>query len=180
TQTARAPVGGASPRPSPKPSQRATTAPPPAVAQTLHPASIEAFGPSGPGQGDNQQFAAQAIDGRPRTSWQSDWYSTSHFGSLQSGTGLLLDMGATLTITSAEITLPATPGSGLQLRAGSSPSLAALPPVAHANNAAGIVRLHFSSPVHARYLLVWFTTLPPDSTGTYQAKVYNIALQGTR
>jgi hypothetical protein len=33
------------------------------------------------------------------------------------------------------------------------------------------VRLRLPSPVRARYLLIWFTALPPDDDGTYQAYV---------
>ena len=32
--------------------------------------------------------------------------------------------------------------------------------------------------IRVRYLLIWFTALPPDSDGTYQAAVYNVDLQG--
>lgn len=148
--------------------------------QTLHPASADAFGPSGAGHGDNPQEAAQAIDASSSSAWASDWYSTSHFGNLQAGTGLLLNMGKTMTITSAEITLGSTRGADLQLRAGSSAALGALRLVAHANDTGGVVHLRISNPAHARYLLVWFTSLPPDATGTYQVKVYNIAVKGTR
>jgi Helix-turn-helix domain len=168
---------------SPGPTPGHTASPPVApavVTQTLHPASAQAFGPGGAGHGDNPQYAAQAIDTSPSSSWQTDWYNTPRFGNLQPGTGLLLNMGKTVTITSAAITLGPTPGADLQLRAGSSASLAGLRPVAHANNAGGVVRLRLSSPVHTRYLLVWFTKLPPDSTGTYQVKVFNITLKGTR
>jgi len=44
----------------------------------------------------------------------------------------------------------------------------------------GIVELSLASPVHARYLLIWFTKLPPDNTGTYQASVYGITVRGQR
>jgi hypothetical protein len=173
--------GTASSSPRPAPSHTASApVTPPLVPQTLHPASAQAFGPGGVGHGDNPQYAAQAIDASPATSWQSDWYGSAHFGNLQSGTGLLLDMGRTVTISSAVITLGPTPGADLQLRAGSSASLAALRPVASANNAGGVVRLRLSSPAHARYLLIWFTSLPPDTAGTYQVKVYNITVKGTR
>jgi hypothetical protein len=50
--------------------------------------------------------------------------------------------------------------------------------VASAANAGGTVRLRLARPVHARYLLIWFTSLPPDPAGTYQAKVYNVRLRG--
>ena len=35
----------------------------------------------------------------------------------------------------------------------------------------GLVRLRLPSPVRAQYLLIWFTLLPPDDDGTYQAYV---------
>jgi len=34
--------------------------------------------------------------------------------------------------------------------------------------------------VRARYVLIWFTRLPPDTSGTFQASVANVALQGQR
>jgi cytoskeletal protein RodZ len=172
-------TGGASAHASATPSQTPSSTPPSTPAPVaLKPASAEAFGPSGAGQGDNQQEAAQAIDHSSSTGWATDWYSTSHFGNLQTGTGLLLNMGRTATISSAVITLASTPGADVQLRAGSSSSLAALKPVAHANNAGGVVRLRLPKAVSARYVLVWFTNLPQDAAGTYQAKVYNIAIKG--
>ena len=56
--------------------------------------------------------------------------------------------------------------------------LADLRPVASSSDAAGLVRLSLSTPVRARYLLIWFTRLPPDSSGTYQVSVYQIRVQG--
>jgi hypothetical protein len=32
--------------------------------------------------------------------------------------------------------------------------------------------------VRARYVLLWFTKLPPDDQGTYQAAVYSVHLHG--
>ena len=46
--------------------------------------------------------------------------------------------------------------------------------------AGGAVQLSLTSPVHARYLLIWFTKLPPDNAGTYQASVYAIHVRGQR
>jgi hypothetical protein len=165
-----------SPAATPRTSSPATTSPstPPV---TLTPARAVAFGPGGPAHGDNPQNAALAIDRRHRTAWQSDWYTTSHFGNLKAGTGLLLDMGHRVTITSARITLGAMAGADLRLRAGGSATLADLRPVASAANARGMIRLQLARPTHARYVLIWFTRLPPDPGGTYQAKVFNVRLR---
>jgi hypothetical protein len=41
------------------------------------------------------------------------------------------------------------------------------------------VTVSVASPVKARYLLIWFTRLPSDSSGTYQASIFNVSLSGT-
>ena len=57
-------------------------------------------------------------------------------------------------------------------------ALAALRPVASASGG-GILVLAPRVPVHARYLLIWFTRLPPDGAGTYQATVNGISVTGS-
>jgi hypothetical protein len=156
--------------PSVTPSPSATTA------VALTPASEAAFGPGGFGQGDNPGMASLALDG---SGWQTDWYATPNFAGLQSGTGLLLDMGKSVTITSAQLTLASQPGATVQLRVGNSPTLSDLTPVAQATNAGGTLRLQPTSPAAARYVLIWFTRLPPDNAGTYQETVSNVRIAGT-
>jgi cytoskeletal protein RodZ len=156
----------------------APAAPPAAAAQTLAPVSATAFGMGGAGQGDNPQDAQQAIDGNAATAWSTDWYTTAQFGNLYPGTGLLLDMGRPVTVTAARIVLGPTPGAGLQIRVGSTPALAGLPPVAHAANVGGVVSLQLTTPARGRYVLIWFTALPPDPAGTFQASVYDVRVRG--
>jgi cytoskeletal protein RodZ len=159
----------------------AVSAPPASPApQTLSAASVAAFGPAGTADGDDPQNAARATSGNPATPWSSDWYTTSDFGHLQTGTGLLLDMGRTVTVSSVRLSLGASRGASLELRAGTSPALADLHTVATSAGPGGTVELSPASPVHARYLLIWFTKLPPDSTGTYQASIYSITIRGPR
>lgn len=145
--------------------------------RALAAASIAAFGPGGTGNGDSPQLARQALAGKPAVPWHSSWYTTPHFGNLQNGTGLLLDMGRTVTITSVRIALGGRPGANFALYIGNSPAHASLRPVAHADHAAGVVRLT-TVPTRGRYILVWFTRLPPDQAGTFQVSVYDIKLRG--
>jgi cytoskeletal protein RodZ len=187
-------AGRPSPAPSITPSVQASTAQaspsaaptatpsasPVAVAQALSPARVTAFGPAGTADGDDPQRASFAIAGHAATPWYSDWYATSDFGHLQAGTGLLLDMGRTVTISAVRLSLGDHPGASLQLRAGGRPVLADLHPVATSAGASGTVELSLAAPAHARYLLVWFTKLPPDNAGTYQASIYAIKVQGLR
>jgi hypothetical protein len=155
-------------------SSAAATAPPPRV---LTPVSVAAFGPAGTADGDNPQNASLALSGDPATPWYSDWYASPDFYDMPPGTGLLLDMGRTMTISSVQASI-AGHGSDLQLRAGAKPELTWLPQVAAATDAGGTVRLLPHAPVRVRYLLLWFTYLPPDPAGTYQASVYRIVVQG--
>ena len=161
-------------------SPTATPSASPVATQTLTPAQVTAFGPAGTADGDDPQRASFAIAGDPATPWYSDWYTTSDFGHLQAGTGLLLDMGHPVTISSVRLVLGGHPGASVQLRAGSQPVLADLHTVATSTGAGSIVELSLTSPAHARYLLIWFTELPPDNAGTYQASIYAIKVQGLR
>ena len=169
--TAQAGTGSASPAPS-------ASSPSPAPVQALAPASVAAFGPAGLANGDDPRNAALALAGHPARPWISQWYATAQFGALKAGTGLLLDMGRPVTVSSVLVSLAGRSGADLELRAGSKPVPSWLPRVASATNAGGTVRLRPAAPVQARYVLIWFTKLPPDNAGTYRAGVYRIAVQG--
>jgi hypothetical protein len=144
-------------------------------ARSLSPVQATAFGPNG---GDNPQLAHLVLGGSHSSGWHTDWYNSARFGNLYPGTGLLLKMGQTVTITGATIDLGSAAGASLQLRVGDTPSMAALQPVAHASGAGGVVRLSPASPASGRYVLVWFTRLPTDSSGTFRASVHGVTLQG--
>jgi hypothetical protein len=167
----------ARPNPAAKTSQAAVapSAAPAVPAQPLTPVRAAAFGPGG---GDNPQLAHLAIGGRRAAGWYTDWYTSARFGNLYPGTGLLLDMGRPVTVTAAQISLGSARGASLQLRIGPAPALADLPPAAHVSGASGAVRLRLTRPAHGRYVLLWFTRLPADPAGTFQAGVYNVSLEG--
>jgi hypothetical protein len=168
--TATAPAAPATP---------AATAPAPVPAppvRTIVPVSAVAFGPDGVSDGDNPQNAARVLTD-PAQGWQTDWYMTPDFGALRTGTGLLLDMGRAVTITTVGLTL-GFPGADFQLRAGMAPDFGALPVVATATDAGDAVSLPLAAPVKARYVLLWFTKLPPDGVGTYQVFVHQVEVQG--
>jgi hypothetical protein len=159
----------------------AAASPAPTGSPTLPPArALTPVGATvaGPGGGDNPQLAYRAIDASRATAWRTDWYTTARFGNLYPGTGLLLDMGHPVTITGAAISLGRAQGAALQIRVGAARGLAQRPPAARAAGAAGVLRVRFSRPAHGRYVLLWFTRLPVDPAGTFQASVYNIKLTG--
>ena len=165
-----------SPAPKASPSRAPGTAPA-LRAGSLAPARATAFGPHG---GDNPQLAHRVLGRRQAAGWHSDWYTSARFGNLYRGTGLLLYMGRTVTITGARIDLGNTTGASLQLRVGGRPTLAHMRAVAHASSAGGVVRLRLTRPAGGRYVLVWFTRLPRDRSGAFQAHVRHVSLQGHR
>ena len=144
----------------------------------LAPVSAAAFGPAGLGSGDNPRSASRAIDANTATAWTTDWYRTAQFGGLQADTGLRIDMGRPVTITSVRIVLGSARGADLQVLTGKASALTNRRPQASARDASGTVRLGLSRPHRARYLLIWFTLLPRASAGTFQASLYDVRLKG--
>jgi hypothetical protein len=161
----------------------ASTSPPPSaspvavVSQPLRPTGVTAVGPSG-GAGEDPGAAARVIYGGTSAPWQTEWYATPEYGGLQTGTGLLIDMGRTATITGVRVTLGSEVGTDFQVRVGDSSSMSGLTTVATEAGVGGTVQVKLASPVQASYVLVWFTKLPPDGSGTYQLDVYNISVTG--
>jgi transcriptional regulator with XRE-family HTH domain len=150
---------------------------PAAGAAQLQPVRAVAFGPGGIADGDNPQLAGRAIGAQPG-GWNTNWYTTAEFGGLQAGTGLLLDLGRPATVTGVTVRLGPAAGALLQLRAGNAAVPSGLRMVAQASGRGGDVTLSPPAPVQARYLLIWFTRLPPDASGTYQATIYHVSVTG--
>ena len=157
----------------------ASSAPPDEVLTAI---SAVAVGPDGTSDGDHPGLAALALDQDSSMSWATHWYESPYFGNLQDGTGLLLDMGRTVTIKRIELALGGSPGfwgADLQIRVGDSTDLMSLAPVATATDAGGWVTADLGTPATGRYVQVWFTKLPKDQQGTFQEHVYGITVHGS-
>jgi hypothetical protein len=151
------------------------------VARSLDPVSARSFDPYGDTAGDeNNSLAPAAIDGQPATYWHTFWYLTDRFGNLKPGTGLLLDMGATVTVTAVTVQLGVAAGAEVALRIGALPAPHALAVAARANGMGGQVALRPTTHRRGRYVLVWFTRLPRSAgrPGMFQADVHNVAVRG--
>jgi cytoskeletal protein RodZ len=143
--------------------------------RTLKPVSASAYGSSGTETG-NPQIAARAIDASSSTAWQSKAYNSPDFDGLETGTGVLLDLGHPVTVVSAEVTIGA-PGAWVELRGGTSDSPDALPVIGGTKDAGATTTIRpQQTPI--RYLLIWFTTLPQTPIGNYQASIQNVTIQG--
>ena len=154
------------------PSPAASPAPSP-----LAVSAIAAFGPEGMSDGDHPGFASRALDDGAQP-WYSSWYLSPEFGNLQTGTGLLLDMGKTVTVSSVRLALGGQTGATVQVRVGDTPVLADMFIVSTASDVGGTVRLPTEVRASGRYVLIWFTALPPMGHGEYQVSVYDATVDG--
>ncbi len=145
--------------------------------RALSAVSAVAFGPDGTSDGDNPGIASHVL-AAGGSAWQSNWYRTAAFGNLQAGTGLLLDMGQPVSVSDVRLVLGPSVGADVQVRLGDTPELGALTTAADRPGVGGTVHVRLRAAVRARYVLVWFTLLPPDSAGTYKVSVYSITVDG--
>ena len=81
-------------------------------------------------------------------------------------------------VTTVTLTLGSPPGTSLELRLGAAPDLTALPVVATGTATRDQLSLPLASPAKGRYVLLWFTRLPPDDAGTYELFVHQVAIKG--
>jgi putative peptide zinc metalloprotease protein len=184
----------AAPRQAPIPAPTQTPSPvrstPPAVpaAVPLTPVSAHGFDPlssSDPGD-ENDDLAAYAIDGSPSTAWQTQRYLGSPLlGGLKQGTGLILDMGGPVRLSTVTVTFGSVPGADVAVEIGddntlAAASLATFTTVATADSVGGTYTFRTASPAQGRYVLIWFTKLPQAAEGGFQAQVFNVVIRGSR
>ena len=162
-------------------------------ASVLRPASANGFdalsSPSDDPGNENDQLANLAIDGNPSTSWNTQFYiGNPVFGGTKTGTGLILDMGRQVRLSSVRVTFGFIPGADVQIMLGNdntrTPSaLDSFNTVARGTDLAGTHTFTVTSRATGRYVLIWFTKLPPQSAGSsnrFEAKIYNVVVRGSR
>jgi hypothetical protein len=173
TASSARPTASASSSPTASPSSSAV---PTGPAVTLTVSTATAFGPDGASDGDNPGMASRVLHGGG--AWDSSWYATPEFGHMQSGTGILLDMGHAVTVNSIGLVLGAAAGTDVQVRVGDTADLDSMSTAVSMSNAHGTLHLPLSSPASARYVLIWFTKLPLKSPGKYEVSLYKATVDG--
>jgi hypothetical protein len=162
---------------SPSPSQSAT-----AGAGILPPVSAR-------GLNEKSADAGLAIDKNLKTAWQTQYYlGNPVFGGLKKGAGLLLDMGRVVRLRSVKVMFGPTSGADVAIEIGNDVSAgqrtdAGFTTVASADDLpGGSHTFASSSAATGRYVLIWFTRLPPEAGGpasNYQAEIFNIIVRGS-
>lgn len=142
-----------------------------ATLTAVHVASAQPFAEAG-GSSDHPEEASLAIDGNASTAWYTQHYATSSFGSLRSGSGLVLDLGTAVDVKRLVVQL-AVPGTAVTVHAGDDPS-SLLSAKTVGTSPSGPSTWTLRPGVTARYWLIWFTRLAP-SDGAFRAGVADVA-----
>jgi hypothetical protein len=173
--------------PTPAAVHRGTT--PTTGAVVLKPVSAHGFDAlnlSDPGD-ENDNQAANAINGNP-AGWTSQDYRTASLGNLKAGTGLILDMGRPIKLSSITVQFGASAGADVQIKMGSSntrsaANLQSMKTVASADNVGGTFDFRATTAGTGQYIVIWFTKMPPApaSAGSpgFAAQILSIIVRGT-
>jgi hypothetical protein len=167
---------------------RSTTSSPATSVVTLTPVAAHGFDALNPtDSGDeNSSQAPNVLDGNP-AGWTTQFYQGSpFFGGLKKGTGLILTMSGTVTVHSITVQFGSIPGADVQIKVGDSNSRSAanvdsMTTIASATNVSGAYTFRATTLKAAKYVVIWFTKLPPmqGGHGRYQAQVFSVAIKGT-
>ena len=121
--------------------------------------------PEGSDGVENPEDAALAIDRNPLTAWTTETYYSANLGG-KSGVGLVMDLGTAEAVSAVRLDLVGV-GSSLSIRVGS--NLDVDPEewvvLAQADTIGESIDLRSPRPVIGRYVMVWFTSIPPAESG---------------
>jgi eukaryotic-like serine/threonine-protein kinase len=117
--------------------------------------AVSGYDPQGTG-GEHDSDASKATDGNPSTFWYTEHYSSSDFGGLKDGVGLVLDARRAAKVTRITVTSD-TPGFSARIESGSSPS-GPFTPVSGTQTVSSSATFAVSGTA-ARYYVVWITSL---------------------
>lgn len=170
-----------------KTTSSASSSPAAAASVVLTPAGITTYNPDG--DGDNTPLVAQALAGDPSKPWHTNFYEGySKFGNDKpgDGTGLILNMGKDVSLSSVSIRFGTSCCTSFKVMVGndntqSTSTMSAFTTVASSTNGHGVTTVPISSDASGQYVLIWLTNLPPlaGSSSEYESFISQITLHGT-
>ncbi|MFT4042459.1 MAG: murein biosynthesis integral membrane protein MurJ [Gordonia sp. (in: high G+C Gram-positive bacteria)] len=126
---------------------------------------------------DSSENVANVISGAS-PAWHTDSYRASPaFGGLKNGLGLIFDLGGDTAVQTVTITTP-TPGFTVELRTSpvATPTLARTSVVARGAVDSPTTSFTIAHPQKSPYLMVWITSLPTSSPGSFQAQIARVTM----
>ncbi|WP_149814913.1 murein biosynthesis integral membrane protein MurJ [Serinicoccus marinus] len=137
------------------PTDEGSTEPAPEPASGVAVEGITSFDPEGDGD-ERNDLAPLVVDGDEGTEWTSHTYLSPGWGSLKSGTGLVLDLGEDATVGEVEVVL-GEGDMGATVYLADEPSLDGASELGSDDAAEGTWTVTPDEPATGRYLILWFT-----------------------
>ncbi|WP_289018690.1 murein biosynthesis integral membrane protein MurJ [uncultured Ornithinimicrobium sp.] len=132
----------------------AAPAPAPGDDGTLPVLGITSFDPEGDGD-ERNDLTPLAVDGDPETAWTSHTYLSPGWGSLKSGTGLVLDLGEDAEVSEVVVDL-AEGDMGATLYLADEPTIDGATELGSDDEASGTWTVTPEDTATGRYLVLWF------------------------
>jgi serine/threonine-protein kinase len=152
-----------------------TTSPAP-KATPIRATAVSVFEQGGSGA-DHPEELSLATDGSSSSAWFTEHYATADFGSLKSGSGIVLRVPSSAAVRGLTVRF-AEAGVAAKIYAGDSESsLLQQHAQATTGSAPRLWRVQLDAPIHAKYWLVWITKLAPDG-GSYRAGIADVHFTG--
>lgn len=166
----------------------ASSSPAATAAQVLPIASATDFDPSADGgsNAENPRLVPRAIDDDPETAWLTERYrGDPRLGKMKPGVGLVLDLGKVRNVEQVSAALIGE-GTAIELRTPANVDATTAPmrsqtdwtTVATIPKATGTAVFTLDEPVKTRFLLIYLTSLPPESGSFYQGGIKNVEVRG--
>ena len=130
---------------------------------------------------ESEELAVTVNDSDPDTAWLTSEYTSPDIEGKE-GVGLILDLGEPRDVQQVALNLVGR-GSGLDIRVADRvlPDPALWTPLASAFATKDTIEIRAPRPVTGRYVLVWFTKVPPSAgqgPGVYQGGVRSAVVSG--
>ncbi|MFT4296853.1 MAG: murein biosynthesis integral membrane protein MurJ [Micropruina sp.] len=169
-------------------SRTPSASPSPSAAQLIAITSATDFDPSADhgSNSENARLAPRAIDADPESAWLTERYrGDARLGRLKPGVGLVLDLGSVRSVSQVNVSVIGD-GTAVELRTPAAADVSTAPmrsqaewkTVARIEKATGTAVMKPDQPVKTRFLLVYLTSLPPESGSYYQGGIKNIEVRG--
>ncbi len=138
------------------------------------------FDPQGQPPEENPEDARLVVDGDLNTAWTTSSYD-DQLGpppGLKTGVGVVVDLGATRTVTEVVLALGGGPTAvSLYLTADPPRGVVGLTPIATETSDGDQVAIALDRAAEGRYLIVWLTSLPP-SGDQFRGSVAEVVVRG--
>jgi hypothetical protein len=136
---------------------------------------VQAYDPEGDGY-EHDELVGKTFDGDPDTGWYTESYSSSEFGGLKDGVGLIVDLGPNEKPQQVVLDIPYT--SGLEVWVGPDASLDGATKVGEEPEAQGRVTVDVPEDVSGQYIVLWYTKVYPDTKGDIRSWLNVVTVLG--